>query len=151
MFPNISGKPTDLTCTEQAFPEFPELLFGNSPDNGDMYFDATEYLKSKDLSIKVTDFFDQCKNQIKSLQQSYLIKEKDICKINRKGNFLIDSNFVYLFISFVEPDFLAYLNDRIHELFNSGYCISDSNLLRMAQERLDESSLKAIENERNKT
>jgi hypothetical protein len=149
MFPTISGKPVDLSCTEHAFPEFPDLLFGTTPDNGTTYFDATDYLQSKDLSITVADFFERYKTQIKSLQQSYLIQENEICKINQKGNSLIDSNFVYLFISFVEPDFLAYINDRIHELFSSGFCISDTYLLRMATERLNKSSFDAIENERN--
>lgn len=144
MYPSISGKPIDYTCSEPAIPEFPELLFGTSIENGTKYFDATLYLQTKRLSIKIDDFFKECKTQIKSLQQSYRMEENEICKLNKEGHLLIDGNFAYLFISFVEPEFLAYIFDRIHELFSSGFCVSDTYLLFTSKKRLSNEALETI-------
>lgn len=144
MYPNFSGKPIDCICTEPAIPEFSELLFGTTNENGTKYFDATLYLQTKRLSIKIDDFFRECKTQIRSLQQSYHMEENEICKLNKEGHLLIDGNFTYLFISFVEPEFLAYIFDRIHELFSSGFCVSDSYLLFTSKKRLSNEALETI-------
>lgn len=141
---NVSGKPIDLVCSEPAIPEFPDLLFGTTIDNSITYFDATAYLHTKRLSIKVNDFFEKCKTQIESLQQSYHMNEHEICRFNKEGHLLIDGNFAYLFISFVEPDFLAYVFDRIHELFSSGFCVSDTYILSASKKRLSKEALEAI-------
>lgn len=150
MFPNITGKPLQLTCSEQAFPEFPDLLFGSAIDNSVSFFDATAYLQSKGLSLQVTDFFQKYEVLIKSLMCSYGMDENQICRLNHEGHYLIDGNLAYLFISFVEPDFLAYMCDRIHELFSYGFCISDTYLVHTAKSRLTKNVLETIiENEQN--
>lgn len=150
MFPTISGKPFDIECTEQAFPEFPELLFGTHHTTSTAFFDATAYLKSKGLSLTIQDFFRQYEAPIKKLQVSYNMDDECICIIDKNGHFLIDGNLSYLFISFVEPDFLAYMCDRIHELFSNGVCVSDTYLFSAAKNRLTKDILETIlENEQN--
>ena len=42
----VSGKAYDIVCQERSLPEFPEMLFGVSNDNGLMYFNASAYLVS---------------------------------------------------------------------------------------------------------
>lgn len=148
MFPKITGKPIQLTCTEPAFPEFPALLFGNKTDNGNSFFDATAYIQNKNLTINALDFFYKYEEPVKTLMSTYEIEEDQVCVLNQEGHYLIDGNLTYLFISFVEPDFLAYICDRIHELFTTGFCISDSYLLQTAKNRLTKDVLETIiENE----
>jgi hypothetical protein len=143
MFPNLSGKPIDLKCNEHALPEFPEMLFGTSSENGS-FFDATVYIQKKQPSLKPADFFVDYKPQILSLCKVYQLNENDICKLNTEGHLLIDGTFIYLFISFVEPDFLAYICERINELFVTGICISDTQILSFAKRRLSKEVLEKM-------
>ena len=144
MFPNLSGKPIDLKCTELAIPEFPDVLFGTSSENG-IFFDATAYIQKKQPSLSVNDFFKDYKAQIESLCNVYQIENKDdICKLNTEGHILIDGTFLYLFISFVEPNFLAYMCERIDNLFINGFCVSDTLIRNLAQHRLPKNVLEEI-------
>lgn len=144
MYLQITGKPINLTCTEPAFPEFPTLLFGKTIDGSISYFDATAYLQQKDLQVTVIDFFKQYESPIKALMSTYNIDNTQVCKLNQEGHYLIDGNFTYLFISFIEPDFLAYMFDRIHDMFNNGFCVSDTYLLQQAKHRLTKDVLETI-------
>lgn len=134
------GKQSDgeirLKCTEQAIPEFPNLLFGTQIDTGITYFDATSYLQKQAPDKSVNIFFVEYRRQIQDLCNSYDIQQKDVCKINEQGHYLIDGNFTYLFISFVEPNFTAYIFDRIHELFANGIVVSDTYIVQTAKSRL---------------
>lgn len=132
-----------LQCKEQSFPEFPNLLFGKG-ENNRSYFDATYYLSKKTDSVSVQTFFNQYRYQIKSLCDTYDIKDDNVCLINGEGHYLIDGTFVFLFISFVEPDFLAYMCDRTFELFANGIAVSDTYLLQAARSRLSKEILAAI-------
>lgn len=136
-----SGKPIALKCTEQALPEFPELLFGTTTDNGSV-FDATSYLHNS--SLTVDDFLQTCEFQIKALIKSYELDENKCIFINTEGHILIEGSFVCLFLSFVEPDFLAYMCDRCYDLFTNGVAVSDSYLLEHAYARLDKESINKI-------
>lgn len=137
-----------LQCTEQAFSEFPNLLVGTQIESGITYFDATLYLHKQEIPKSINDFFTQYKKPIESLCEAYGINFDDAYKINEAGHYLIDGNLIYLFISFVEPDFLAYMCDRMHELFTSGVTISDTYLLQSARTRLSKEVVEAmIENE----
>lgn len=140
-----SASPIKLTCKELGLAEFPDLLFGNTSDS--TYFDATDYLQKKDPTLTVPDFLKQYENQILSLMQTHDMKDSDVCKINSAGHFLIESNFVYLFISFVEQDFLAYMCERIHELFTDGFCVSDTYILKAADSRLTPEILNTIKSD----
>lgn len=149
MFPKISGEPIQLICTEPAFPEFPTLLFGNKTDNGNSFFDATAYIQNKNLKIHALDFFCKYEEPIKTLMGAYGIEENQVCAINQEGHYLIDGNLTYLFISFIEPNFLAYMCDRIHDLFTMGFSVSDTFLVQSASNRLTKNVLETIiENER---
>lgn len=132
-----------LKCTEQSFPEFPNLLFGQS-ELGRSYFDATYYLSKLTEPKPIQPFFNQYRYQIKSLCDTYEISDSQICLINEEGHFLIDGTFVFLFIAFVEPDFLAYMCDRIFELFAHGVAVSDTYLISAARTRLSSKILSAI-------
>lgn len=132
-----------LKCTEQSFHEFPNLLFGQS-DFGRTYFDATIYLSNMTEPRPIQPFFTQYRYQIKALCDTYEISDSKVCLINEEGHFLIDGTFVFLFIAFVEPDFLAYMCDRTFELFAHGISVSDTYLVSAARSRLSSKILHEI-------
>lgn len=139
-----------LKCTEAALAEFPQILFGTDEASNKTYFDATSYLQQLSPSRPLTHFWNQYRPQILALCNAYHIAAEDVCKINEEGHSLIDGNFVYLFISFVEPDFLAYMCDRTHEILTQGISVSDTYLFQSVRNRLSSEVLKQIiENERN--
>lgn len=144
----VSGKQTQIIPSEQAFPEFPDLLYGTTTE-GVPYFDAQAYLKKHKPSASVEDFFTQYEIQIKALIDAYEINEEDICVLSKESQILIDGSLVYLFIAFVDPTFLAFMCDRIHEMFSTGVCVSDSYLLGKSQQRLGKEILQAMINEHN--
>lgn len=132
-----------LQCKEQSFPEFPNLLFGQDED-GRSFFDATQYLSKMTDPMPIQPFFTQYRYQIQALSDTYEISDNKVCLINEEGHYLIDGTFVFLFISFVEPDFLAYMCDRVFELFAHGVAVSDTYLLSAARSRLSSKVLTAI-------
>lgn len=139
----IPGKQTSITATEHAFPEFPDMLFGTTIE-GISVFDASDYLQNHSKSASIADFFMQYETPIKALMKAYEIKESDVCMLSKESHFLIDSSLVYLFIAFVQPDFMAYICDRMQELFNNGFCVSDSYLYGKAKQRLSKGVIQAM-------
>lgn len=132
-----------LKCKEQSFPEFPNLLFGQD-ETGRSFFNATHYLSKMTEQKPIQPFFTQYRYQIKALCDTYEIDDKQVCLINEEGHYLIDGTFVFLFIAFVKPDFLAYMCDRTFELFAHGVAVSDTYLLSAARSRLSREVLTAI-------
>lgn len=127
----------NITCTEQAFPEFPHLLIGEATDKSIKYFDATAYLNNSGLSLySAEDFLKNYFHPISALVTAYELDKNRVCIQNLEGHLLIDSSLIYLFISYTNPDFLAYLNDRIDECMTRGFCVSDAYLYRAAKDRL---------------
>lgn len=139
------GKQTNIICKEQAIPEFPHMLFGGAND-GISYFNATLYLQNTKSSSSVEDFLTQYQVQIEALANAYEIKPENICIQNNEGHFLIDGSLCYLFIAFVDPNFLAYMMDRINDMFVHGFCVSDTYVFGLAKRRLPKEALQAIIN-----
>lgn len=138
----------NITCTEQAFPEFPHLLFGDNTDKSIQYFDASEYLNKSGLNLySAEDFLTAYSHPIGALVNAYELDPKKVCIENTEGHILIDSSLVYLFISYTNSDFLAYINSRIDELLRDGIAISDHHLLKMAKERIPDEVFLGIDNE----
>lgn len=140
-----SGKERDIVCDETYFPEFPELKFGTSIELGETFFDASSFLKSKSIpQTTITDFFNDCKWAIRKLQKSLTFKRQHV--IGEQGQILININLVYLFLSYTDPDFLAYIFDIFNDVFTRGIAISDSFLLSQAKERLSKDILSQLAN-----
>lgn len=129
----ISGKPITLNCTEPNFPEFPDLLFGTT-ESGVTYIDTTLYLQNTGLSLN--NFLLLYKGPIEATVKSRELDETQVCVLNHEGHILIESSLAYLIISFVNPDFLAYMFDRMDEMFSIGFTVSDTYLLHSARRRL---------------
>lgn len=131
----ISGKAQDIICKEHSLPEFPDMLFGTSNENGLVYFNASAYLKSKGHDLKLTDFLNAYLAPIRALQESYSCKDEEVCVLNKEGDFLIEVDFIYLFICFTDHQFMGYINERLNDLFSTGVTVSDSYLFESCKNR----------------
>lgn len=125
----------NLICADSFLPEFPNISLGTTKD-GKSYFDATNYIaKSATPNKSIHLFFANYKTPIAQLCESYELDPNKICLINQQGHYLIDGTFIFLFITFLEPDFLAYMCDRIYEMFAKGVAVSDTYLLSSCKNR----------------
>ena len=143
--PQGTGRIVNINCKEVLIPVFPLLLFGDHSD-GSRYFDATFYLKSRDLghTLTVEDFFKQFSYQIQSVANMEKKATDSLTCVNNEGHQLIDGCLCYLYLSYVEPQFCTYCNDVMDELFITGFVISDTNLLRLVRQRLSPELLKSV-------
>ncbi len=146
---HISGRQMQIIASEQAFPEFPDLLYGTTSE-GISFFDAQAYLQKHKPSSSVEDFFTQYEVPIRSLMDAYGIEDEKVCVISKDSHTLVDSSLVYLFIAFVEPNFLAYMCDRIQEMFSSGICVSDQYLYNKSRARLSKEVIQTMNDEKDK-
>lgn len=142
-----TGMVAQMACNEVSIPEFPKLLFGTHID-GSRFFDATEYLLSKDPTKKlsVEDFFEKCSFQTQSVADTYEIKPAEFVLINKSGHQLINGAFCYPFLSYVDPQFCAYMNEVMDELFTRGVVLSDTKIIELAKERITPELAKNIWN-----
>ena len=69
------------------------------------------------------------------------IDPEKVCVLNHEGHILIEGSLVYLFLSYTNPEFLAWVFDRMDELFATGFSVSDSYLLATARRRLPDDVL----------
>lgn len=132
-----TGKVINIKCTEVALPEFPQLLFGTHFD-GSRLFDATNYLQQKDQDgkLSVEDFFQQFNFQINAIAKTYELTTDKLVFINVEGHQLIDGCLCYPFLSYVDTQFCAYINEMMDELFVNGVVISDSHLAALVKKRM---------------
>lgn len=133
---------------EVSLPEFPDLLFGTHAD-GSRLFDATNYLQSKNLSHShsVEDFFKKFDFQIKAIAEAYEVTAQNLVYISVEGHQLINGCLCYPFLSYVEPQFCAYMNGVMDELFTTGTVISDTHLITLVKKRLSPELLKQLWND----
>ena len=127
-----------VPCRMIRFREFPELLFGASPDDGPVYFDATHFIRSKgdERRHNVQEFRIAFHHWITALSDMYSIDKEDlvICE-ETSGHLLIDECLALLFVVYIDPAFGAYMLERVSELLIDGFTVSDSWLVMAAGNR----------------
>lgn len=144
---SYAGKAINLKCTEQLIPEFSELLFGRQSEGSTVYFDASIFTKEKGLSSSTVDqFLKAYEAPIDAIIGHLQLNEAEVCLINNEGHILIDSVFLYLFLSCVDTDFMLYMFDRMDDLFATGVAVSDTYLLKMTKARIPNEILQRILN-----
>lgn len=127
----------NIVCSEQALQEFPHLLLGEFNKSGEYYFDATFYLNKSGLAAySAEQFLSNYFHPVSALVEYYEFNRDTVCLRNHDGHILINSGLIYLFLAYTNPDFLAYCNERIHELFTQGVSVSDAYLYLNAKDRL---------------
>lgn len=129
MLPYVSGKPIELKSLEPSFPEFPHLLFGESIDNGIRYFDATTYLQQTNSTIKVEHFFSLYSGAVQTIKENANIADSDVCGRGQNGHVFIHSDFTHIFIMCTDPNYLVYVCERLDDLLESGFALSDRRIV----------------------
>ena len=127
-----------VPCRTIRYREFPELLFGESPNSGSTYFDATHFIRSRgdEHRHNVKEFRIAFHHWITTLANMYSIeKEALVICDETSGHLLIDECLALLFVVYVDPDFGVYILERISELLIDGFSVSDSWLVMAAGNR----------------
>lgn len=127
-----------VPCRTIRYREFPELLFGESPNSGSTYFDATHFIRSRgdERRHNVQEFRIAFQHWITTLSNIYRIeKEELVIRDETSGHLLIDECLALLFVVYVDPDFGVYMLERISELLIDGFSVSDSWLVMAAGNR----------------
>jgi hypothetical protein len=124
-------------CREIRYLEFPDMLFG-SDEKKILYFDADRYITAKgDPAIhSVEDFKSKFDFWLKAISETYRLSPADLFAVDKaSGNRLMEESLSLLFIAYLDPCFAAYMLERISEMLVTGIALSDTSLLRMANER----------------
>lgn len=127
-----------VPCRTIRYREFPELLFGESPNSGSTYFDATHFIRSRgdEHRHNVKEFRIAFHHWITTLTNMYDIeKEALVIRDETSGHLLIDECLALLFVVYVDPDFGVYILERVSELLIDGFSVSDSWLVMAAGNR----------------
>ena len=127
-----------VPCRTIRYREFPELLFGESPNSGSTYFDATHFIRSRgdERRHNVKEFRIAFHHWITTLTNMYDIeKEALVIRDETSGHLLIDECLALLFVVYVDPDFGVYILERVSELLIDGFSVSDSWLVMAAGNR----------------
>lgn len=127
-----------IPCRTIRYREFPELLFGESPDTGSVYFDATHFIRSRgdERRHNVQEFRIAFHHWITALTSMYAIDKEDfVIRDESSGHLLIDECLSLLFVVYIDPEFGAYMLERMSELLINGFSVSDSWLVMAAGNR----------------
>ena len=127
-----------VPCRTIRYREFPELLFGESPNSGSTYFDATHFIRSRgdERRHNVQEFRIAFHHWITTLANMYSIeKEALVICDETSGHLLIDECLALLFVVYVDPDFGVYILERVSEILIDGFSVSDSWLVMAAGNR----------------
>lgn len=134
----------DMECTKQAFPEYPDMLFGENSE-GIEFFNAAALLEKKGLSKSLAaDFLKCCGRFIDTFVEDGQIPKSRHALLDMDENLLLHSSLTYLFLCFIDGDFLLHVHDRIGEMFDEGLAFSDTYLAQLAMARLTPSVLREI-------
>lgn len=136
-----------IPCRLIRYKEFPELLFGKSEDNGQVYFDATHFIRSRgdECRHNVQEFRIAFHHWITALTEIYAISNEDlILREASSGHILIDECLALLFVVYIDSSFGAYILERISELLIDGFSVSDTWLVEAAGIRFTSEELTKI-------
>lgn len=137
-------KVKSVPCREVRYREFPELLFGTSPENGMAYFDATHYILSKGDSREhnIQNFKLSFHLWIEAAIKAYgLDRDLLIIRDEATGHVLIDECLALLFVVYIDPNFGIYMQERMSELLSAGFAVSDTWLVHNAGFRFSRQEL----------
>ena len=102
------------------------------------------HIKDPDNKLSIEDFFHKFDFQIKAIAETYKLPLEKLVSINTEGHQLIDGCLCYPFLSYVDPQFCAYINEIIDEMFVTGVVVSDTHLISLVKKRLPPELLKQI-------
>lgn len=132
-----------ITPFTVKYREFPELIFGTTA-NGTNYFDATLYIEHKgNINIhSPVDFIRKFSFWFDSFKIAYEMSDNELIATDEMtGHVLIDESMALLFMAYIDPQFGAYMIDRVSEMLLNGTVLSDSHILHIIRDRLTKETL----------
>lgn len=129
----------NVTCRTIRYREFPELLFGRDEPDGQVYFDATHFIRSRgdERRHSVAEFRVAFHFWITALKELYDIDMDDMfIRDATSGHLLIDESLALLFVVYIDPMFGGYMLERLSELLTEGFSVSDSWLVKAVGNRI---------------
>lgn len=138
----------ELETQEGPFSEIQGLHFAMLNDRQAL-FDYNQYFI--DLEINPIDFkifLRLNKHFIENLIKANGLKTSEIVYQNTNGHILMDSQLLFLFVAFANPDMLIYFNSLLIDIINDGVGYSNSFVMNIASDRLPTKVLNEIIKER---
>lgn len=133
-----------VPCRQVRYREFPELLFGTSPEGGPAYFDATHFILARGDARRhsVELFRTAFRHWIPAAAEAYGTGSADMFAVDEtSGHFLIDECLALLFAVYIDPPFGVYLLERMSEMLTEGFAVSDTWLAHAARLRFSNEEL----------
>lgn len=130
---------------EAPIADFPELLFGITPDETAV-FDATEYcIRAENNKTFNSRLFMRA---YKPFIESFItVSGMDANKLfyrNPDGHELVHEELVFLFLAFTNKNWVVYFNNIISDAITNGIAFSDSFVLQLAIGRVPTDILEKI-------
>jgi hypothetical protein len=119
------------------------MLFGTDKNNT-LYFDASRYIEAKGNREvhSVEDFKFKFDFWIQALSRAYHLSSNELFVMDEAtGNLLMEESLSLLLVAYLDADFAVYMLERISEMLITGVVLSDTTLIRMANERITKEDL----------
>lgn len=140
-------KVMNVPCRDIRYKEFPDLLFGTSREDGSVYFDATRFIRARGDGRRhnLPSFRAAFHPWILAQAEAYGIRADDLYAVDEaSGHLLIDECLDLLFITYIDPRFGVYMQERMSELLTGGFSVSDTWLAHEAGRRFTNEELTQI-------
>jgi hypothetical protein len=124
-------------CEEEAWPEFPHLVYFRS-EEGRLYFDATHCLEHSRSSgeFGIGDFRERLAFEIDALCEGFQISCDEFFVENAEnGHQMVAECGEFLFASYIDKWLIPYLYLRIREMFTVGFTVGDELIRELYRER----------------
>ena len=139
----------EVRCEEELFPDIPQLLFGQLPDEA-LVFDATEYFSFENIEDGNWKSFSRANKKYITDISGYSGREtSQMFYQNKNNHILIVAELVMPFLCYFNSSMLQYFISIFFDLMKNGIAISDSKVFELAFERLDDAAINTILKYRN--
>lgn len=118
-----------IPCEENKFQDIPNMRFFRA-ENGNAYFDATLLLEKNapKTGKNIEQFHKLFEYQTKTLCDANAVTKDDVWVKDNAGHDYLHECIALPFLTYVDPWFGPYLNDRMEEMIRFGMTISDNML-----------------------
>ena len=130
---------------EAWYIEHPNLLFGSVL--GVSVFNATKYMEAKNVDPKthnVEDFQVKCADVIRAYATNIGCSVDDMFFLDSNSDSVILADLCFAFVSYVDPNFAIAMHNYVHDIYSSGFVLSEMSIIKLAKTRLPTEILKGL-------
>lgn len=125
-------------CSADYNDGYREPVFYEAED-GRVFIDATCFLQTaptKDCELTIDDFLNKFSYLIDCLCQTDVVNPEDLPMQNpENGHAMLPESLELLLLQYMDPKYVPYLLERMSEMHNTGFAVSDRFIAIAAQER----------------